>query len=134
MGYFVQTMLDRVVLRQLLIGVGFAFHSESSSDTKSTTDTAYSGAVQGMAEWRAPKLVALASEFSWPVFGYRGDYPIFAFALKFLTHRHCFSLVVSNSQYMSADGMVVGSWRSFSDLVFGIQILREFNLKPENPI
>jgi hypothetical protein len=130
-GYFFQTMLDRVVLRQLMLGVGFAFHSESSSDAKSADDTAYSGAVQGMAEWRAPKLVALATEVSWPVLGYRGDYPIFAFALKFLTHRHSFALVVSNSQYMCADGMVAGSWRSFSDLVFGIQVIREFNLTPD---
>jgi hypothetical protein len=58
--------------------------------------------------------------------------PVFGFSVRFLTYRHAFSIIVANTQYMTADGMVANSPRGFPDLLFGFQIVREFNIKDYN--
>jgi hypothetical protein len=127
-GYFGQLFVNRIFFERLLIGVGFAFHSESSNGVKSTDDDAYSGAITGMVEWRILRLLAWTAEISASTFGYGSKYPSLSTALKFLTHRHAFSIIVSNTQYVNADGIVANAWRGFEDLIFGFQIIREFNL------
>ena len=127
-GFFGQMFVDHIFLKTLLVGVGFAFHSESSSEYKLDKDDAYSGAVTAVVEWRALDWFAVTAELAAPVLGYKQDYPVGTFALKFLTHRHTFSLMLSNTQFINADGIVAGAWRGMKDLIFGFQIFREFNI------
>jgi len=127
-GFYGQLLADRVFLDQLLLAGGFLFHSESSNDRKSLDDVAYSGALALVIEWRFIDLLALNAEVAVNVLGYGSEWPAFAFALEVITHRHTFALVFSNTQYVTADGIVAGSWRGFEELVFGFQITREINL------
>lgn len=127
-GFYGQLLADRVFFDQLLVGGGFLFHSESSNDRKSLSDDAYSGALALLVEWRFIDLLALNAEIAANVFGYGSKWPAFAFALEVITYRHTFALVFSNTQYVTADGIVAGSWRGFDELVFGFQITREINL------
>jgi hypothetical protein len=126
-GFFAQLLVDHVFFERLLIGSGLLFHSESSNDTKSLTDKAYSVAIQTMAELRFASFLAATLEMAANLSGYGEKWPIFAMSIKALTHRHSFSLVLSNNQYMSADGIVANTWRGFDDLVIGFQITREIN-------
>ena len=59
--------------------------------------------------------------------GYAEAHPIISTALKFVTYRHTFSLVVTNSQYTSADGIVANTYRQAKDLILGFTITREFD-------
>jgi hypothetical protein len=59
------------------------------------------------------------------VAGYGARWPAFSSAVSFLTHRHVFSLVLSNTQYLSADGIVASTPYGFRHLVVGFQIQRE---------
>jgi hypothetical protein len=126
-GGFAQLFIDRVFFDMLLVGVGFGFHSESSSDEKAQTDNAFSGAVLGVIEWRMIERLALCGEIAANVFGYGEKWPAFSLALKILTTRHVFSLMLTNTQFMLSDGIVTNSWRGASDWVFGFQIAREFS-------
>ena len=126
-GGFGQLFIDRVFFDMLFVGVGFAFHSESSSDVKSTKDSAFSGAVEGLVEWRMIDRLALTAEVAANVFGYGEKWPALSFAVKVLTNRHVFSLILTNTQFILADGIVANSWRAPSDWVFGFQIIREFD-------
>ena len=126
-GGFAQAFVDRVFFDMLLVGLGFAFHSSSTNDEKLSVDAAYSGAILGLLEWRMVDWLAWTAEVAATLFGYRSDWPTFSFAVKFLTHRHSFSLILTNTQFIAADGIVANSWRDFSDIVFGFQIIREFN-------
>lgn len=128
-GFFSQVNIDRRLFGKLLLGTGFAFHTDSTNDRKTLQDKDPSAAILGYAEWRPVQRFSLNAEMAANVAGFGSKFPIFAFAARFLTHRHAFSLVVANSQYMSADGIVSNSWRAFDELVFGFQIVREFNLK-----
>ncbi|MBN2527402.1 MAG: hypothetical protein JXR76_13490 [Deltaproteobacteria bacterium] len=127
-GFLAQVNVDRRLFGTLFVGTGFAFHSNSSNDKKYYTDDDPSGAVLGYVEWRPIRRFSINLEMAANVVGYGSKYPVFAFAPRFLTHRHSFSLVVANSQYMSGDGLVSNTWRGFDELVFGFQIVREFNL------
>lgn len=136
-GGYGEIFIDRIFFDMLLIGAGFQFHSDSSSDVKTRDDTPYSGAVLGVIEWRMIKQLALVAEVAASVLGYGSEYgnakrpsiPGFSMGLKILTHRHTFALMVSNTQFINADGIVSNSWRDFSDILFGFQILREFNFR-----
>jgi len=127
-GFFGQILLDRRLWKCLLFGAGFAFHTDSSGETKVVESPDPSAAVLGYLEWRPIPRFSLNAEIAANVAGFGADYPVFGFAARVLTHRHSFSLVVANSQYMSADGIVANSRRGFKELVFGFQIVREFNL------
>lgn len=127
-GFLGQVNIDRRLFGTLLIGTGFAFHTDSSNDEKYYGDQDPSAAVLGYLEWRPIRRFSLNGEMAAAVAGYKSKYPNFAFSTRFLTHRHSFALVVSNTQYMSADGIVTNSWRGFGHMVFGFQIVREFQL------
>ena len=136
-GGYGEIFIDHVFFDMLLVGAGFQFHSDSTSDVKNREDTSYSGAVLGVIEWRLIKQLALTAEIAAAVVGYGSEYgdprrpsiPGFSLGLKILTHRHTFALMVSNTQFINADGIVANSWRDFSDIIFGFQIFREFNFK-----
>lgn len=127
-GYLAQLLLDRVFADQLLVGLSVMFHSDSSNDEKSVDDENGSLGLGAQIEWRFLDWLAWDLEVGVNLAGYGSDWPVFATSLKVLTHRHSFSIVFSNNQYMAADGQVANTWRGFDDLILGFQITREFNL------
>lgn len=124
-GGFGQLLVDRTFLRWLHAGVGYLYHSESSNARKSERDINFSHAIQVVLEFRPIPSLELAFEMAASVAGYRSRYPAFGAAVKFLTHKHSFALVVTNYRYLSADGVVANSHRGFKQLVFGFTITRE---------
>jgi hypothetical protein len=126
-GGFAQLFVDHVFFDMLLVGVGFGFHSDSSSDEKAVDDEAFSGAVLGLIEWRMIRQLAFTAEVAANVFGYDQKWPVLSFAVKVLTNRHVFSLILTNTQFILSDGIVADAWRGPSDWVFGFQITREFD-------
>jgi hypothetical protein len=126
-GMWAQLAVNRVFWDSLLVGTGFAVHSYSVEDKKTSADTNASGAILGFVEWRIAKKFAIDGEIAASVVGYRAKWPVFGFSAKILTANHSFSLVVSNSQNMDASGIVANSWRGFDNVVFGFQIVRQFN-------
>ncbi len=127
-GAFGQLLLDRVFFDRLLLCAGLLIHSESSNDMKAITDDSWSMAAVISTEVRITSWFAIDLETSMNLAGYTSKYPVFALGFKLLTYRHTFSLVLSNNQYMNADGIVSNTWRGFGDMVLGFQITREFNL------
>ena len=128
MGFSGQLLADRVFADRLLLGLALLFHSESSNDVKSSGDSACSAAVGGNLELRITPGLAWDLEIAANVLGYGASWPVMSTAVKFLTHRHSFSIVLSNNQYMASDGVVANSWRSPAELALGFQILRQFDL------
>ncbi|MBI9092101.1 MAG: hypothetical protein JEZ12_23055 [Desulfobacterium sp.] len=64
-------------------------------------------------------------EISANVSGYGSDNPQVRAGLKLFTHRHTFAIVLSNTQYMSAGGVVSNTEHDFGDAVLGFTITRE---------
>ncbi len=128
LGASAQLLVDRVMWERLLLGAGFMYHSDSSSDTKSTSDTSWSAAVQGNLEWRITPNLAWDAEVAANVLGYGAQWPQVATALKIITHRHTFSFILSNNQYTASDGVVANTWRSPAELSLGFQVLRQMGI------
>jgi len=111
---------------RVILSTGVLFHSKSTSDSKSDADTAWSLAVPGGLEGRLLPWLALDLEVVGTVAGYRARYPAISGAVRILTQGHAFTLLVSNTQYLSADGIVPGSRRGLGEVIFGFTITREF--------
>jgi hypothetical protein len=126
-GYFGQLLLGGNLNKHFRIGTGLLAHSESSSELKTLSDEEYSVAVPVQFEARFNGRFAWLAEIVTPVAGFKAPHPVISTSLKIMTWRHSFNLVVSNSQYMSADGIVAGSHRSMKNIVVGFCITREFN-------
>jgi len=127
-GGFGQLLVSRTLWNRLTLGTGLLFHSDSSSDVKSTTDTNWSLAVPGGVEVRILPWLAWNVEASFRVAGYGAKWPAFSSALKFLSPRHVFALILSNTQYIGADGVVANASRDWKRLIVGFQVVREWNL------
>ena len=126
-GFFGQLLLGSQLNRHFRVGTGVLIHSESSSELKTLADDEESVAVPVQLEARINGRFAWLAEVVTPVAGFKAPHPVISTSLKVMTWRHTFNLVVSNSQYMSADGIVAGSHRSGKDIVIGFCITREFN-------
>jgi uncharacterized beta barrel domain-containing protein DUF5777 len=127
-GFFGQLLAGGKIGRHLRLGSGVLLHTESSSELKSVADDEYSIAIPLQLEVRINERFAWEAEAVTPVAGFKAPHPVISTSLKILTWRHTFSLIVSNSQYMSADGIVAGSHRALDDAVVGFSITREFGL------
>lgn len=124
-GAFGQLLLSRDLGHRIRLGGGLLFHADSSSDLKSTEDDEESWGVAAAGElWLHPRLAWLV-ESAWNVSGYGEEEPALATSLKLRTHRHTFSVVLSNTQYTGADGLPTGAWREPDDLLIGFNITRE---------
>jgi hypothetical protein len=126
-GGFVQLLVNRTFYDRLRLGTGFLYHSDSSNDTKSDQDKNYSAAILSSLEIRILPQLAWGIEMSSNIAGYRSAHPQLSTAIKYLTDRHTFSLVLSNTQYISADGIVSNTDRTLSDLIIGFSITRELS-------
>lgn len=127
-GGFGQLLVSRTLWRRLTLATGLMFHSDSSSDQKRDTDTEWSLAVPGAVEVRILPWLAWNLEASFRVAGYGARWPAFSSAVKFLTPRHVFALVLSNTQYIGPDGVVANSRRGHRDFIVGFQVVREWPL------
>lgn len=124
-GYYGQLLMSRLLFKRLLLGLNLAFHSNSSNDRKKTSDHDYSLAALGFAEVRITDLFGVDVEVGQTMAGYHSKWPTMTLGLKMFTNRHTFAVVVSNTQYTNADGIVANTWRGFKDLVLGFNITRE---------
>jgi len=127
-GGFLQILAGKTWVHRVRIGTGLLYHSESSNAGKSDTDPAHSLAVPGTIEIRLKPSLSWIVEVVSAVGGYRSRYPVISSAFKIITYRHTFSLIVTNSQYITADGIVTNTGRDFSDASFGFTITKELNL------
>jgi hypothetical protein len=124
---FIQVLINRTFHDRLRLGTGFLYHSDSSNDVKSDRDSNSSSAFFSSLEFRILPQLAWSIEMSETVAGYHSAHPRISSSLKYLTDRHIFSLVFSNSQYTGADGIVSNTDRSFSDIILGFSITRELS-------
>jgi hypothetical protein len=127
-GFFGQLLASRTCRRRLTLGAGLLYHSDSSSAIKSTDDDDESLAAQALVEFRLTPAIAWNLEMASNLSGYGESRPALSTSFKVLTHRHTFALVISNTQYGAADGIVTNAWREWDDLIFGFNITREIQL------
>ena len=124
-GLFGQLLFGKTIRGRASIGTGLLLHTNSSSDRKSLVDEESSLAIPAQLE------VLLTPKWSWNievvtnVAGYGEEHPVVSSSLKIMTHRHTFSIVVSNTQYMGADGIVANTSKSLKDAIIGFTITRE---------
>jgi len=127
-GSFWQLLATRRCGKRFLFGTGFLYHSDSSGDLKSNDDDDASMAVLGLMEFRLMPWLAWDAELTGNVSGYSETEPAVSSSLKLFTYGHTFSLVVSNTQYVGADGLVTNAWREWNDLILGFNITRQIEL------
>jgi hypothetical protein len=126
-GFLGQLLLDRTFAGRYTIGAGLLFHSDSSGAWKSTGDPDPSLAVAAWAEIRILSFLAWDLEVVQAVAGYAERFPTLSTAVKLITHRHTFSLLLTNNPYLSADGVVANTDRKLEDLILGFSITRELD-------
>jgi hypothetical protein len=127
-AFFGQLLVNREVSKRVRIGSGLLHHTDSYNDTKTSSDPKHSTAVPVTVEVRVLPWLTLNGEAVTTVSGYGSDFPAFSTSAKILTHRHTFSLVFSNTQYIGPSGIVTGSARGAGGLIFGFTIVRELPL------
>jgi len=125
-GYFGQLLIERNFGKHLSIAGGVLYHSESSGDRKSTGDDDESMAIHAGFSIRLRPRFSLDGEVTSTVSGYGEDDPAVSVAIRMFTYGHTFSLVVTNTQYVSADGIVGNAWRPMDEPVIGFNITRLF--------
>ncbi|MBI2440927.1 MAG: hypothetical protein HYV35_06095 [Lentisphaerae bacterium] len=110
-GTYAELLAGKTFFRRLYPTVGIMHHSESTGIGKTADDDQSSLAVATTLNALLVDRLALVSEWSFPVAGYNAGYPAWVVGLKYSTWGHSFSLVLSNTQNISSDGLVAGSDR-----------------------
>lgn len=125
-GFFAQMLVSRVILNRFLLGGGILYSSSSSGQNKRDSNAASSFALMLQTDVRVLEWLSLAGEITAAVSGYQQPYPCMTFGPKIITNRHTFSIVISNTQYVTSDGIVANTYRSsYRDWVLGFLITRE---------
>jgi len=127
-GAYEQLLLSRALHERILFGTGVLYHSDSSNPEKSDSDDEYSVAIPFSVEVNVTSHFVVNLEVAANVAGYGSEHPAVSSSAKFIVRGHTFSIVFSNTQYTSADGIVSNSPSGFSDTVLGFSITREFQL------
>ncbi|HDS00422.1 MAG TPA: hypothetical protein ENO22_06955 [candidate division Zixibacteria bacterium] len=127
-GFFGQLLMNRLFAHRLNIGSGLLYHSESSNEVKSTEDDDFSVAIPAYVEFRISGRFMVNVEAVHSIAGYGSSRPVFSTGIKILTNRHTFAIMVTNTRYISADGIVANSPNGLDDLALGFYITRELNL------
>ena len=125
-GFLGQLLLSRTLSDRALVGGGVLFSSLSSGQYKRDSDPSSSAALMVEAELRVIDTLSLAVEIAYNIAGFGESWPVVTYGPKFVTNRHTFSIVVSNSQYVTADSLVANTYRSnWRDWLLGFHITRE---------
>lgn len=127
-GAFGQLLASRRFGRRVTTGAGLLYHADSSGDRKSSGDDDGSLALQGSLEVKLTPKLACVVEVGANINGYGEDRPVASASIKAFTYGHTFSLVVSNTQYVGADGIVANAWRDWDEPIIGFNITRELEL------
>lgn len=125
---FGQILVDRVLFNRLFVSVGLLVHGDSTNPVKAQTDTEWTLAASVAADFRILDWLAWGAEGTFAFAGYYEKYPTFTTGPKIITNRHTFSIVVTNTQYISADGIITHTAREPEDVILGFTITREINL------
>jgi hypothetical protein len=138
-GFLGQLLAARRLLERLTLAAGVLFHSDSTNGVKSSADDDWSLAAMAVVDVRILAWLSWTAEAAVNVAGYGtrdkvdedgeelSSWPSFSSAVRFITNRHTFALVLTNNSYTSADGVVCNSPRGFDRLVVGFTITREWN-------
>ena len=127
-GGFGQLIVSRSLRERLWLSSGVLYHSNASNNVRTSRSQDYALAIPVALEVRLQTFLAWDAEASFNVAGHHAKYPVLATALKIITNRHTFALIFSNSQYITADGLVANTNRGIHDVILGFTITREFNL------
>ncbi|MDD5011644.1 MAG: DUF5777 family beta-barrel protein [Phycisphaerae bacterium] len=127
-GFFGQLIASKLFINRLMVGCGALFHSDSSENEKTVDDTDYSVAAQVAFDFRIASFISVFAEVTPAFLGYHAKYPVVSFGPKFITNRHTYSIIISNSQNIGADGVVANTSVKPKDFIWGFQIIREFDL------
>lgn len=124
-GVFYQLLTNKTINHRFRFGTGLLYHSESSNANKADTSDDYSLAIPATLEVRLSPSLSWSSEVVTTIDGYHSAHPVITSALKIITHSHTFAILVTNSQYITADGIVTGSDLDFNDAMIGFTITKE---------
>lgn len=125
-GAMAQFMLGRLIANRVYLGASLLYHSSSSGPVKSNKDISSSAALQIYGDFRLTGGFAWPVELTYAIAGYRLPNPILTTGPKWMTNRHSFAIVLSNSQYFTGDGLITNSNRfNPRDWVLGFHITRE---------
>lgn len=124
-GFSGRLQAGKSLFRSIYLSTGLMAHSNSSHGFKSPADPDPGFAIPAYMGWVVLPYLTLAAEAIFPVAGYSAGWPAWTLGPKFATHGHSFALLISTTQYTTADGMVSGSERPDRP-VFGFSITREF--------
>jgi len=103
--------------------------SRSSGFEKGVEDDDWSLAAGGELAWNPAffRPLRVSVEASFPVAGFDAGNPSVAAGVTFLTQRHGFTLLATNNQLLTMDGLPAGSNRGLDDLSVGFSILRQWD-------
>jgi hypothetical protein len=124
-GLFAQLLACRTWGARFFTGAGILYHSDSSGALKKNTDDEHSMAVSAFVDYRLLSWLSWNAETACNIHGYGAAHPIISSSVKIFTFGHTFAMVLSNSQYTTADGVVSNSEKGFGDTVIGFSITRE---------
>ena len=121
-GVFGQLLVSRQFMNRFLAGTGVLFHNDSTNGGKRDDEDDSTAALLLAGEARVLGWLSVGGEVTAAILGFtRGD-PAYTVGVKLHTHRHTFSIVVSNSQFMGADG--IADTVTGSDFFLGFNIIR----------
>jgi hypothetical protein len=121
--FFAKVLAGRTVQNRAYASAGVAYHAKSRASGKTADDDDHSVAALATLEVAVSESALLATEWSFPVGGFDAGDPAWSAGVKFRTHGHAFSVILSNTQNISADGIVTGSDR-WGDPIIGFTITR----------
>ncbi|MBM4353402.1 MAG: hypothetical protein FJ109_06330 [Deltaproteobacteria bacterium] len=119
--------------RKLLLGfeltAALVGTTSSTGFDKGSLDEDWSMAAGGELAWNPDffRPLRVSVEALFPVAGFSSGNPGVAAGLSYLTHRHAFSVLVTNNQLMTLNGLAAGSNRGLDDLSLGFSILRQWD-------
>ncbi len=131
-AWFASIGIERRFLERLLVAVNSTYHANTTAADKSSEEIDASCNIGGGLELRLSDSIALSGDILHTLVGFRREYPVWSAGVKFYSHRHTFSLVLTNTPYTSADGLLSNSEVAFIDLLVGFNVTREFSLWAED--
>lgn len=108
-GLFAELMVGRLLFDRVYAGLNLLYHSSSSGAMKTDTDAKASVALQAMLAWRINGGLSLAMEVTPSIAGYKARTPVVTFGPRFITNRHTFAIVLSDTPYFSTDAIVANA-------------------------
>jgi hypothetical protein len=123
-GYFASLAAGRSVGDRVYAATGILYHSNSTYFTKTVSDKDWTLCLPFSLSIRVHKGFSLLAEVFAPLTGYSAGKPAYAYGFKYATWRHSFSVLLTNTQYTTMDGVVSGSGR-LNQPVLGFMITRK---------